>query len=480
MGITRFIFVALLCAYSSFSFALKISGTPSGVSYYDPGTSTTTTPGSTAPANTTPTIYGGIAGADTDGACNYTKDGVNTCNNCDRAINVPPAQIDVRACNTTRVYTSLNMVIPLTDTGSAGIAHLKINNATSSTYIDTGNSLTAVTVSWGSICNAAQSGATCDPTSLTSDYNLTGTIWIETDGVAGPSGSEPQLTVLINIWGQTTLSTGIDSCDSTSSSGVCNIRAYPGDEKIYITEAKGSGSYPASGLRKTAKLRVFASTTDYDHAVPTLADQEIDLKVDDNGDLTDRRVKGLTNGTGYFIRVGTVDYANNVDAITSDANLNSSEADCMPSVSPGPPWTAPTSSMNCRYYATPDEVLGLLSKDMNCFIATAAYGSQTAKYLDMLREFRLRKLLPYQWGKKFVLSYYKYGPYAAQYITDHPWLKPVTRAFLWPVIGFTWLVLHYGWTTALGVYAVAFLILVSFLYLVRNQIQLRRGRLSAR
>ena len=187
-------------------------------------------------------------------------------------------------------------------------------------------------------------------------------------------------------------------------------------------------------------------------------------------------MKGLTNGKGYYIRVGVVDNANNLSAVTSDDNIRSAAADCavQPAVS-SDPWIQPSGNMNCAYYAKPDEVLGLLNQDMNCFIATAAYGSQTSKYLDMLRDFRMQRLVPYEMGRKFIYTYYKYGPYAARYITEHPSLKSVAQVLLWPVISFSWIALHYGWWAALGS-LIASAIVIAFVFgtlmkIYRNKIR---------
>lgn len=465
MGMKHLLFALCLGLYAPVGFALKISGTPSGVSNFDPATSTTpTTPGTTT-TNTTPTIYGGVAGSSGDGDC-PNANGTTTCNSC-------TGNITTAACNSTRIYDNLLMVIPLTDVGNGGVAHLRLTNTTNTLALDQGNSLTAVSVFWGDLCVAAK-GTSCD--SLADDFTIPAEIWIETDGALGPTGNESKMNIIVTVSGVNTTGTGINACAAARSSGqagVCFFKAYPGDRKVYLTDLDTSGTFPGTGARKFTKMRLFLSSTGWNNALPGRAEHEIDLALDANGDLADRRVRGLENGISYFIRSATLDMANNVDAITSDNNiLDTSTADCGVSIS-----GTPTTSMDCAYYAKPDEVLGLLSEDMNCFIATAAYGSQTEKYLDLLREFRFQKLIPTEMGRQFVYQYYKYGPYAAKFITEHPWLKPVTRAALWPVISFSWLVLQYGWTIAIGIYAVGVMLLVVLIKAAAQKV--RQGSLSA-
>ncbi len=70
-----------------------------------------------------------------------------------------------------------------------------------------------------------------------------------------------------------------------------------------------------------------------------------------------------------------------------------------------------------------------------CFIATAAYGYYSAPQVQALREFRDRYLVTNAPGRAFVRWYYQYGPGGAQFINEHPWLKPVVRTALMPAVG---------------------------------------------
>ena len=69
-----------------------------------------------------------------------------------------------------------------------------------------------------------------------------------------------------------------------------------------------------------------------------------------------------------------------------------------------------------------------------CFIATAAYGTPMAEEIQVLREFRDDYLLTNPVGATLVEFYYRTSPPIAQFITEHPSLKPLVRAALSPAV----------------------------------------------
>ena len=69
-----------------------------------------------------------------------------------------------------------------------------------------------------------------------------------------------------------------------------------------------------------------------------------------------------------------------------------------------------------------------------CFIATAAYGTQMAMEIEILREFRDKYLLTSPLGQALVDFYYKVSPPIAEFITEHPSLKPIVRVGLLPAV----------------------------------------------
>ncbi len=80
-------------------------------------------------------------------------------------------------------------------------------------------------------------------------------------------------------------------------------------------------------------------------------------------------------------------------------------------------------------YGHPSETPG------GCFIATTAYGTDTAKELDILREFRDEVLLPNSLGAEFVSLYYKTSPPIANFISQHEVLRTAVRVcFIDPIV----------------------------------------------
>ena len=107
-----------------------------------------------------------------------------------------------------------------------------------------------------------------------------------------------------------------------------------------------------------------------------------------------------------------------------------------------------------------------------CFIATAAYGYYSAPQVQALREFRDRYLMTNSAGKAFVQWYYHYGPVGAEFINAHPWLKPLVRVALMPLVG--------GALFMLGTSLLAKVILMVFIglmsvYLVQRRKLFRSG-----
>ena len=70
-----------------------------------------------------------------------------------------------------------------------------------------------------------------------------------------------------------------------------------------------------------------------------------------------------------------------------------------------------------------------------CFIATAAYGTDTAKEIDVLREFRDEVLLSNSLGAEFVSLYYKTSPPIADFISQNEALRTAVKVgFVDPLV----------------------------------------------
>jgi alpha-tubulin suppressor-like RCC1 family protein len=77
-----------------------------------------------------------------------------------------------------------------------------------------------------------------------------------------------------------------------------------------------------------------------------------------------------------------------------------------------------------------------------CFIATAAYGTPMAGEIEILRQFRDEYLLTNPLGQAVVGLYYRISPPMAEFITEHPSLKPIVRAALLPAVAISTLAVN--------------------------------------
>ena len=82
-----------------------------------------------------------------------------------------------------------------------------------------------------------------------------------------------------------------------------------------------------------------------------------------------------------------------------------------------------------------------------CFIATAAFGSDLAPQVELLRKFRDRYLLSHAAGRVFVKLYYTISPPLAEQIAESEILRAIARVGLVPIIGWVTLFL---WSPTLG------------------------------
>ena len=100
---------------------------------------------------------------------------------------------------------------------------------------------------------------------------------------------------------------------------------------------------------------------------------------------------------------------------------------------------------------------------INCFVATAAYGSPLHPHVKVLRDFRDEYLMPSKLGRKLVNIYYRYSPFLASVITRHMVLKVAVRRYLLPLVVFSYSMVHLG---PLFTSIILFLILTLQIFLI--------------
>jgi hypothetical protein len=72
----------------------------------------------------------------------------------------------------------------------------------------------------------------------------------------------------------------------------------------------------------------------------------------------------------------------------------------------------------------------------DCFIATAAFGTELEGKIGALRSFRDEFLLTSPVGRALVGAYYQFSPPVADYVAERGWLRTIVRTLLLPVVGF--------------------------------------------
>jgi uncharacterized repeat protein (TIGR02543 family) len=126
-------------------------------------------------------------------------------------------------------------------------------------------------------------------------------------------------------------------------------------------------------------------------------------------------------------------------------------------------WTGDIATLECQCHSTTVTMNGnyVITANFNatkmCFIATAAYGTPMAEEVEILREFRDKYLVTNQLGRAFIDFYYKVSPAIAEFITEHPVLKPIVRAGLVPAVVMSIIAVN---TTAAEKMAIAWLLVL--------------------
>ncbi len=82
--------------------------------------------------------------------------------------------------------------------------------------------------------------------------------------------------------------------------------------------------------------------------------------------------------------------------------------------------------------------------ELDCFIATAAYGSPLHPHVRVLRDFRDKYLMQSQPGRWLVAQYYKYSPFIAKNIAKRRILKVTVRIHLIPLVALSCSVVRFG------------------------------------
>lgn len=265
--------------------------------------------------------------------------------------------------------------------------------------------------------------------------------------------------------------------------GICDYQVAPGDDKIFMVSSRGitntfsyySGNNGVANLPYTGFI-LFLSRNNFGETLPWNAEKSITnlLNTPGNfdGGFKDNSISAgvIKNEIPIFTRLASLDRAGNITHLFSDAVIG---ANCgavpaagtpafyryfigqIPLGSEDPPNTY---TGRCPYATIPSLVTGLLSEDVNCFVATALKGSPYDYQVLALREFRNRFLKSFSLGRSFIDFYYEQGPKAAQWLNQNPKYKPFFRILLWPPYLVAKTFNHLGGFLGLGLLGLFFLL----------------------
>ena len=370
------------------------------------------------------TIYGGYSGT----CINSTKDSV--CNSCEGGGN------GVFPCNHRRIHDDLifSLRFRTTDTGPILITtdsddnQVILENVFGPAGDIPGNSEVRIGIRWGEICQKIFGGTSCDEDQELKKESFSIRIGIDSnrDGKFHSSSTleystNVRLAVLKIDHGE-----NVSFCHSDTMGsiiGVCNFSIYPGDEKVYVDDIRGGCDFPSKENNQVRAVRVF-----YMDGSQFNSNNFVDLPLGENEGTcsentkvvktTKNEVGGLTNGKEYFFRIGLVDKAGNVGFMIQDS---SDENFCFHKGRQG----------RC-HSAIPAKVKGLTEDERDCFITTATYGSSLSPKVKTFRKFRNRFLKTNILGRLIIKTYYRYSPFLANWINDHPKSRVFWKIFLWP------------------------------------------------
>lgn len=434
------LFILILSLFSLNAYAEIQLGTINGaLTVVDPGTSTIEV----------------IAGF--NGTCATATTGL--CNTCESLTTTPCTNgkgasaggtgvqccgaYDCEMCNTNAVTDTTLLTIPFTSSStSSGTAYISYdsNELLSQTGVGSGGQFT-FTRPWSDVCNTLL-GCSCSDIRAGTCAAFSGGAKATRTVTVGIKNGE-SATINFRFYSQPS---GNILASASPNGALSSFSIYPGDEKVYLESPEIVGYTEGASSDIVKKIQVYIGTGSFDNAysfgdsgatgdafVPST------LSVDAGG--IEQVVDGLENDQVFHFRTATVDEAGNIYAFVDNAMLISKG--CVEPSQTGGIDGTPTNL--CAFAGTPSKVLGLLSEDMNCFVATAAYGTQLDPHINTFRDFRFKVLLRSPFGKFLNHTYYKYGPQMAEFIKDREWARATSRVILWPAWGFASISLYFHW-----------------------------------
>lgn len=413
-------------------------------------------------------IYTGRAGTNCPVSTTSTR-----CDSC-AAFTSPVTTGTTYACNNNQTESGQTFNVTIkSDKSDIFTTSTKVAAMVGTTYINLTpssgtigvNQEVSVAINWSDICSAAGSsvGSSC-----AESFIATLKVGFDKDGGGTALAEYQQFTISYRVVGGSQTqsfpcSPAVAPADTYE--GFCDFVVFPGDEKIYVeptvnntnsykvgklvSSTSSAGTADASGQYYAALRLYYAQGTNFSVISPSSLEY-VDLPFNSTtGELTKKKITGLTNETPYVFVSASVDQGGNVTYFSDIALLNNSTA-------------------SADYWQTqaavPHQVVGLLD-EKKCFIATAAFGSEMDGFVQKFRDFRNQFLLTSSSGQKFVRSYYKISPYYANIISQSEILKSIARGFLYPLLVIVQLSLMIG---LVPTFVILLLGAAGYLYLIRQ------------
>ncbi len=135
-----------------------------------------------------------------------------------------------------------------------------------------------------------------------------------------------------------------------------------------------------------------------------------------------------------------------------------------------------TLAMNSNKSITADFITSYEPGNSFCFIATAAYDSPLHPYVNILRDFRDKYLMPGKLGRFFVHLYYTYSPFLAKIITKCKPLKIAVQTSLLPLIALSYIMLRVGLAGTAALLALISVLPVFLIHFYRRKPRNYRAR----
>lgn len=416
-------------------------------------------------SGTATTIYAGVSGSQTLGTCGtFSTSGVlSTCDNC---VAGAAGDAGLLPCNKRRIHPNTVLHITFHSDTTDGYPIITVAS-TSGTQVEVTSFITKASIAaktvgqiqvlWSELCSKISGGnATCDP--ATDLFTGTIKVGIDKDNNGSLDSTDDSTTLTVNVLDSTgdgTTTSLAKACTDTSAIGICYFEVRSGDRKLSLQNLNAINNFPVTTNTSFKYVRVLfeqradpTALSDFSiiHPGSDYADLEIGGSTG-SLTLTPARVVGLENDQVYDVKVAVVDVAGNTGYYTpaaldlactnaSSTNAGTGEAEC--------------------HVARPSEVVGILSEPVNCFVATAAYGSPLEKEVSTFRAFRDRFLVPSALGKKFIRAYYYYGPKLAEFVSKSEMRRSVARAALSVPLLFSKFALREGGYAAIGLIVLIF------------------------